>query len=196
MSLPAIVNVTVPVTDTSIRLTNGYVGWSRSPPQLILNDPDRSISVHPTTALGFITCNSSLKMSHSYNLSGPFCHNLETDAIIIEHTSNTQVDIGEYEDSYRNLAGRATISGVGRVTSVAFCDPDCLFLPWNMVLTVEHNYCDPTLHRTTLFNIDYHFEQLTPAIHEWSSYTNGIEMWLYGNLDHKDKLTGHFVVNV
>jgi hypothetical protein len=84
-------------------------------------------------------------MSHTYTMTGPFGHNPETGRTEIRHTSNTQVDIGEYRGSYRNLAGRAILSGIGLVKSISFCDPECLLLPWNMVLTVQHDYHDPVV---------------------------------------------------
>ncbi|KAH9813059.1 hypothetical protein DFH28DRAFT_1129009 [Melampsora americana] len=194
MSHNVFIHATVPITSTSLKITDGYLAYYQSSGHLVINGSESNICMVPITALGFITQSRTLAMSHLYNLSGPFSHNLDTETVTIEHTFNSQFDIGEYEGPYSNLAGQATITGIGVIVSVSFCDPDCSLLPWNMILTVQHDSVDPLTHRNVAFAIDYHFEQLTPASYEWPLYKTGVEVWLHGKLDHKNQQSGRFVV--
>ncbi|EGG05626.1 uncharacterized protein MELLADRAFT_107487 [Melampsora larici-populina 98AG31] len=125
---------------------NGPIAWHSTQTELILSDANTSKV--QLNACGFGGQGDLLALGHTYHLSGPFGQR-PSGASVIKYSSLTQADIGIIPPEQAQVAGKAIISGIGKVISFEYDDVADEDGSWNLTIDAEHNYFDPEISTLT-----------------------------------------------
>ncbi|KAH9808607.1 hypothetical protein DFH28DRAFT_1087318 [Melampsora americana] len=193
MSLPVIMNAILPALTNAVRVGgDDFMPWYLTPTTIVMLDNH----LERVMALGHVTPPERLFGGMTYHLSGPLGQDPNTGQAMVRHASDTQSQVPPPGPTQQALAGKAMVSGIGKVMNVQFDEVVNHGGSWNLTLNVQHDYYDRLQEKRFEFVITYCFGYLTPEIYEWKHIIPGVNMWLHGHVVYKDPVTKCFIVQV
>ncbi|EGG08797.1 uncharacterized protein MELLADRAFT_61561 [Melampsora larici-populina 98AG31] len=166
--------------------------------QLVLGHRHGRLITEVAFTKALCTSWNKLCCGRAYTISGPFGQDPVTKQASIKHTPMSQVDIGPWVYPHSHLAGKARLSGIGKIKSVIFEEGSRPGMPWNAVIVVTHDFSDPLTpqHPPIPFDMIYHFGHYTPLPYYWSDLAPGATIWIDASLFAKDAKTSSFIAQI
>ncbi|EGG00501.1 uncharacterized protein MELLADRAFT_67722 [Melampsora larici-populina 98AG31] len=195
----AIMTAIVPTVAHARGLTRGYMAYYTTEAQLFLKERPHPHATESLQAIGCTMESDILTRGKMYQLSGPFGQHPISGQAMIKHNRYTQCKVGTHTPDPNNLAGKASISALGKVLDMQFDDVNQPLGGWNLDVVAEHEFADtattPGQSHVYKFEMIYRFGVYTPLINEWHQIENASEILFHGTLHSKDPLTGRFIVH-
>ncbi|KAH9806869.1 hypothetical protein DFH28DRAFT_1141346 [Melampsora americana] len=196
MAYPVILSATLHATTDGMRISEGLLGWHHTQTQLILKDSVHDHIIEPLNAYGYGLPSDKLDRGQTYHIDGPFGQDLTSGQLQIQHSSFTQTEVGTHTPDYKELAGKAILTGVGKVLDVQL-DNVSNDGKWHLTVNAQHQFYETTgAGGFKTFVVTYHFGHATPPSAEWKHIKRDSAMWLHGNVISKDMVTQRLLVQV
>ncbi|EGG09042.1 uncharacterized protein MELLADRAFT_61251 [Melampsora larici-populina 98AG31] len=195
-NLTTILSAVVTATSEATRLFPGAIAWHATESDLALKLVGENVVSEPLHTLGFALEYDLLNRGSTYLLTGPFGQDPDTGRALMKHSPLTESKLSNHTPDPKELAGKASISGVGKVLEAVMDNITNAGGEWNLTVQAEHEYYDPETQRKLDFVITYRFGHFTPDLPELDEIQVGSLMWLQGNIVNKDKHSKRFIVQV
>ncbi|EGF98079.1 uncharacterized protein MELLADRAFT_69587 [Melampsora larici-populina 98AG31] len=141
-SINTILNTTSETTILRPQTIPDAVAWHKTNTNLILKDEQGQHVTSPLKAYGFSLASEVLTRHWTYNIHGGLGQNTITGEYFVKHSSITQSLVVTVPPQPQHLAGKAMISGIGKVVKVNIDnlneDGD-----WHLTVQAEHDIFNP-----------------------------------------------------
>ncbi|EGG11878.1 uncharacterized protein MELLADRAFT_88969 [Melampsora larici-populina 98AG31] len=191
-TINAILTTTSDTTLLRAILADGGVAWHKTDAVLILNGVGGQHVTWPLKAFGYLMANDVLTWDWTYNIHGDFGQDSESGNAFIKHSSLTQSLVATVAPQPQELAGKAMISGIGKVVKVNIDltkEDDGV---WHLTVHAEHEVFDPEKQ----FEIIYRFGNFSPELSEMKDIQLDSLMYFQGTVHSKDEESKHIIVQV
>ncbi|EGG10426.1 uncharacterized protein MELLADRAFT_102984 [Melampsora larici-populina 98AG31] len=142
--LTATMNTIITTTSetSQLRAPESGLAWHQTDTELILKSIAEAPIVSPLKAYGYITSKDMLTRNWTYSLNGAVGFIEDSGTVFIKHSSLTQSLVATVPPQQQDLAGKASISGIGKVVKV---NMDNLNEDgeWHLTVHAEHDVFDP-----------------------------------------------------
>ncbi|EGG00873.1 uncharacterized protein MELLADRAFT_111477 [Melampsora larici-populina 98AG31] len=148
ISYTAVSGTTVRTTGNPVRVQPGEEALAHhmTPTRLVLKDDKGEPHSVPLKSLSLTLDTNFLHCNHTVYLSGTFGQNPVSRKVFIKHSALTQSEICSTVPDAKELAGRATISGIGKVVNVSLSlvdNPTNEEEQWHLTVDAKHKILDP-----------------------------------------------------
>ncbi|EGF98064.1 uncharacterized protein MELLADRAFT_69601 [Melampsora larici-populina 98AG31] len=178
-----------------LRLPANSIAWHKTNTQLILKSVDGQPLVYPLKAYGFLTAEDKFIRQWTYNIHGAIGQDEESSDVFIKHSSLSQSLVATAPPQQHDLAGKAMISGIGKVVKVNIdnLNEDG---EWHLTLYAEHEAFDPEGRAKIQFVIIYQFGNFSPELCEMKAIEIESFMYFQGLFLRQDVETKRLIVQV
>ncbi|EGG11953.1 uncharacterized protein MELLADRAFT_59065 [Melampsora larici-populina 98AG31] len=148
ISYTAVLSAILRTTGDPVRVHPGEDALSHhmTPTNLVLKDGEGEPLSVSVESLSLSMENDLLCRDRTVHLSGPFGVNPVSREAFIKHSPLTQSEICSAAPDPKEIAGKATISGIGKVVNVSLTLVDNLTdeeEQWHLTVDAEHKIFDP-----------------------------------------------------
>ncbi|EGG00017.1 uncharacterized protein MELLADRAFT_93921 [Melampsora larici-populina 98AG31] len=170
------------------------MAWRGTATDLVLVDAEGKTFTVPLEAFGFNLPSDLLRRDHTYHLSGDLGQK-STGEAFIKHSELTQSKICSSAPDHESIAGKTTMSAIGKVVNVSL-DNDNEDEEFHLTVEAEHEGFDPRGNKSVSFEIIYRFGYFTPALKEARYIKKGSSVYFQGTLVSQDPQSKRFIVQV